>query len=144
MEFWDKVKKDVQKGFREGLAAIRERAEELTDEGRKKYKLFDLKNKVQKEMSELGGAVYEVRKETRNPMNHERVKAIVAKIARLQEQIERLEGKPARAGRKKAAPKKKAAKKKSAKKTTAKKTARKAAKKTPSETSTPSGTGTPS
>ena len=40
MEFWEKIRKDVQKGFRDGLAVIREgaiavkvKAEELTEEG---------------------------------------------------------------------------------------------------------------
>lgn len=108
MAFWEKIKKDIQKGFREGITVIRERAEELTEEGRKKYRLFELKNKVQKEMSDLGGAVYEARKKTRNPMVDERVKAIVDRITRLEDQLDRLEGKGRKTARRKTAAKKKA------------------------------------
>ena len=66
MNLWDKIRRDVQKGIKEGMSVVkevaavaREKAEELTEEGKRRYKIFDLKVKVQKEMSELGGNVYD-------------------------------------------------------------------------------------
>jgi uncharacterized protein YoxC len=114
MTFWEKVKADVQKGFKEGLAAIREKAEELTEEGKKKYKLFELKSMVQKEMADLGGSVYKIRAGVKNLDTA--ALASIGKIEKLEAQIEKLEGvpkkaAPKKAGRKKAAPRKKAARK---------------------------------
>jgi hypothetical protein len=132
MAFWEKIKKDVQKGFREGITVIRERAEELTEEGRKKYRLFELKNKVHKEMSDLGGAVYEARKKTRNPMVDSKVKAIVDRIARLEDQLDKLEGKAKKAARKKTVAKKK-------RKTSRKKTPARSARGTSAKTAAKTG-----
>lgn len=119
MAFWENVKKDVQKGFKEGLEAIREKAEELTEEGKKKYKLFELKNRVQKEMAELGGSVYRIREKVQNLDNT--TMATIGKIEKLETQIEKLEGKPSKAApkrtvRKKAVARKKAAPRKAARK----------------------------
>ncbi len=78
-------------------------------------KLFDLKNKVHKEMADLGGAVYSVDASGKDPMASEKVKRILASVKKLETQISTLEKKTKR--KKKAAPKKKkAAKKKTAKK----------------------------
>jgi predicted RNase H-like nuclease (RuvC/YqgF family) len=113
MAFWEKVKTDVQKGFKEGLAAIREKAEELTEEGKKKYKLFELKNRVQKEMADLGGSVYRMRAEVKNL--DKTALASIERIEKLEAQIEKLEGPPGKTARKKAAPRKAAVKRAPAK-----------------------------
>jgi len=101
MEFWEKVKKDVKKGFRDGLAVIREgavavkeKAGELTEEGKRQYKLFDLKTKVQKEITELGGKVYGLISMEKDPAADAKVKACVSKIKKLETQINKLETKP--------------------------------------------------
>jgi topoisomerase IA-like protein len=117
MGFWERVKKDVPKSFKEGVDVIRLKAEQLTSEGKKQIQLFDLKNKVHKEMADLGGAVYSSGKP--NPKDDAKVKKILDKIKKLESQISKLE-KAKRPSKKKAA-KKKAAKKKAAKKKTAKK-----------------------
>lgn len=109
MTFWEKVKEDVQKGFKEGLAAIRLKAEELTEEGKKKYKLFELKNMVQKEMADLGGSVYKIRAGVKNL--DKAALSCIGKIEKLEAQIGKLEGAPKKAAPKKAAPRKAAAKK---------------------------------
>jgi hypothetical protein len=90
MGFWDKVKGDVQKGLREGMAAIKEKAGELTDEGKRRYGLFELKSKVHKEMAELGGRVYGSK--SKNPMLDVRVKASVSRLKKLEARIRKLEG----------------------------------------------------
>src|SRR3972149_3785681 len=99
MNLWDKIRRDVQRGFKEGLnvvkegaAVAREKAEELTEEGKRRYKIFDLKVKVQKEMSELGGNVYDLSDRVKNPLSDKKVKGIIGKIKKLETQIMKLEG----------------------------------------------------
>jgi hypothetical protein len=107
MNFWDKVKNDLQKGVEEGIAIVREGAsvvwkktEELTDEGKRRYRIFDLKTRVQKEISELGGRVYELSGKATNPMRDSKVKAVQSRIKKLEAEILKLEGKPVSAGEK--------------------------------------------
>lgn len=127
MNFWDMIKKDLQKGWKEGMAVVKEgatfvqkKAGELTDEGKKQYRIFELKAKVQREVTELGGKVYDASKKMKNPMIDAGVKAIMGRLIKLEDQIAGLEGRPQKAVKKFTA-KKKTAKKKTAKKTTAKK-----------------------
>jgi len=101
MEFWEKIKKDLRTGFqsgmaviREGAVAAREKAEELTEEGKRQYKLFELKTKVQKEITELGGKVYGLICAEKDPVADNRVKASVSKIKKLENQLAKLEIKP--------------------------------------------------
>ncbi len=100
MNFWEKVKKDLQKGIKEGITfvkegatVVKEKAEELTEEAKRQYKTFDLKTKVQKEIAELGGKVYDLSAKVKNPMLDSKVKATVARIKKLEALITRLEGK---------------------------------------------------
>lgn len=99
MNFWEKVKKDLQEGIKdsievvkEGAAVVRKKAEELTDEGKRKYNIFDLKTKVHKEISDLGGRVHELSSKVKNPMLDSKVKAILARIKKIETQITKLEG----------------------------------------------------
>lgn len=117
MYSWEKIKSDLQKGVEEGLTLVREgasvvkkKAEELTEEGKKRYRLFELKTKVQKEIAELGGKVYDLSSKVKNPMLDSRVKTIMARIGKLQVEIMKLEGKPV-TKRRKTAPRKRAVKK---------------------------------
>lgn len=43
---------------KDGAAVLKGRAEELTEEGKSRYKIFDLKRKIHEWMTELGGRVY--------------------------------------------------------------------------------------
>lgn len=99
MNFWEKIRRDVQRGIKEGLSVVkegaavaREKAEELTAEGKRRYEVFDLKMKVQREMSELGGKVYDLSARVKNPLTDKRVKGIIGKIKKLETQIMKLEG----------------------------------------------------
>jgi len=116
MDFWDKIKVDIQKGIkegvglvREGVSVVRDAAEELSEEGKKKLRLFELKTKVQKEISGLGGRVYDLRTKTKNPMSDSKVKAILSRIEKIEARIDKLDGqskgRPAKTAGKKAAPK---------------------------------------
>jgi hypothetical protein len=116
MDFWDKIKVDIQKGIREGVglvkegvSVVRDAAEELTEEGKKKLRIFELKTKVQKEISELGGRVYDLRTKTKNPMSDSKVKAILSRIEKIEARIDNFDGqskgRPKKTAAKKAAPK---------------------------------------
>jgi hypothetical protein len=101
MNFWTKVRDDLQKGVGEGIAIVKDgasvvkkKAEELTEEGKRRYQLYELQTKVHKEISELGGTVYELSEKVKNPMLNKKVKAIKARIIKLEIQIQKLEGKP--------------------------------------------------
>jgi len=113
MNFWTKIRDDLQKGVGEGIAMVKEgasvvkkKAEELTGDGKRRYQLYELKTKVHKEISELGGTVYELSEKVKNPMLNKKVKAIKAGIKKLEMQIQKLEGK-AEATPVKATPRKK-------------------------------------
>lgn len=138
---FDKIKKDVKKGIEEGIAVVKEGASvvsgkmgEFTAEGKRQYKMYDLKAKIQGQMTVLGGRVYDVLDSKRSPTADSKVKTIYVKIKNLEEQLGKLEG---RKEKKTAAPKKPAAKVKATPKKTgqavAKKTAAKAAPKAPAK-----------
>lgn len=112
MSFWEQVKKDLTKGskevmsaLREGATVVKEKAGELTDEGKKQYKIYDLKSKVHKEIGELGGTVYDLSSKVKNPMLDTKVTAIISKIKKLELQISKIEGKKETAAKKASAPK---------------------------------------
>lgn len=101
MSFWDDVRKDLQKSWKEGLAAVkvgasavRVKAEELTEEGKKRYRAYELKTRVEKEIAELGGRVYDMSGTKKNPLLDAKVKAVVSRIRKLEDQLSRLEGRP--------------------------------------------------
>lgn len=98
MDFWQKIKSDVQKGIKEGIGIVREgvtvvktKAGELTDEGKRQLKIYELKTKVQREIAELGGKVYSISSKMKNPMLDSRVKAVMGRIKKLEAQIVKIE-----------------------------------------------------
>jgi hypothetical protein len=118
---FDKIKKDVKMS-------------ELTAEGKRQYKMFDLKAKIQSKMTELGGRAYDVLDSKKSPAVDSKVKAVYVKIKKLEEQLSKLEGgkeTKAAAGKKPAA-KAKATRKKTVR-AAAKKTATMAAQKAPAK-----------
>jgi hypothetical protein len=100
MDFWTKVKGDLQKGvkegmeaFREGATVVRKKTEEITAEGKRRLKIYDLKKTVRHEITELGGRVYDLKAKTKNPYLDTRVKSTIGRIKRLEGRIANLEGK---------------------------------------------------
>ena len=95
---FDKIKADVKKGIEEGIAAVIEGAsvvsgkmDEITAEGKRQYKMFDLKSKIQSHMTELGGRAYDVLDRKKSPVADRKIKAVFVKIKKLEEQLSRLE-----------------------------------------------------
>ncbi|MCG2722317.1 MAG: hypothetical protein L6290_09935 [Thermodesulfovibrionales bacterium] len=98
MNFWEKVKKDIEKEFkagiaflREGAAAVKKKTKEATGEGKKQYNIFELKTKVQEQMAALGGRVYDLSTKVENPFKDKRVTAMVSRMRKLEAQIAKLE-----------------------------------------------------
>lgn len=146
MSFWDQIQKDIGENLKEGLAIVKEggeaitqKLEKLTDEGKKKYKVFNLNMKVQDEFARLGGQIYDlIVKKSKNPLSSKSVTSIISKINKLEAEISKYEGREIKAKVKTAAKKtreKTTAQKATAKKATTKKTSGKKAvvKKTPAK-----------
>lgn len=98
MDFWQKIKSDVRKGIKEGIGIVREgvtvvktKAGELTEEGKRQLKIYELKTKVQREIAELGGKVYSLNSKMKNPMLDSKVKAVMGRIKKLEAQIVKIE-----------------------------------------------------
>ena len=58
---FDKIKSNLKKGMEEGIAVLREgatvvsvRMNELSEEGKRQYKIFNLNLKIQEQIKELG------------------------------------------------------------------------------------------
>jgi hypothetical protein len=127
---WDKFQNDFKKNIEEGLSIIREggsavskKIEKMTDEGKKKYQIFNLNMKVQEEFAKLGGQVYDlITKKSKNPLANRKVTSVLKKINKLEDQITRLEMKKGTKTKKKTtrkSPKKTAKKRTTQKKKTA-------------------------
>lgn len=130
MGFWDRIKKDIKKSLDEGIHVVKEgtstvlgRAESLAEEGKKRIRTFELKQKIQAQFTELGGQLYDlIEKNIKSPLTHQSIRSILKKIDSLKEQISRLEEKTKKPAKKKAV-KKTTAKKKKVKKKAVKKSA---------------------
>lgn len=110
---WSKMQKDIRKNIEEGLAMVKEggstvtqKIEQFTEEGKKKYRLFNLNMKVQEEFTKLGGQIYDlIAKKSKNPLGNRKVASLIKKINKLEAQIQKFEkintGKPKRPARRK-------------------------------------------
>jgi hypothetical protein len=119
---FEQIKNNLKKGMEEGIAVLKEGANvvsvkmnELSAEGKRQYKIFNLNLKIRDQMNELGGMTYAVLDSGKSLDENKKIKATVAKIKKLEWQLSKIGGKKIKT----AAPKKPA--KKTAKKTSAKK-----------------------
>ena len=99
---WEKIKKELQneleKGFgviKNGAIVIQKKAEELTEEGKRQYKMLSTKARMHDAMRDLGAKVYMLMSGTRikNPALDAGVKDITVRIKRLEAELAKLEGK---------------------------------------------------
>jgi vacuolar-type H+-ATPase subunit I/STV1 len=100
MSFWAAVKKDLQKGVKgsmeaigAGAAKIQIMAAHLTEEGEKRLKVHELKQKVSEEIAELGGHIYELKDKLTPPLSGGKIKTSLEKIRKLEDEIKAIEGK---------------------------------------------------
>jgi hypothetical protein len=99
---WEMIKKDLQEGLEKGMAAMKQgaivvqkKAEELTEEGKRQYKVLTLKARIHEAITDLGAKVYVLMsgKKVKNPALNAGVKDVMARIKDLEEQIAIFEGK---------------------------------------------------
>lgn len=95
--FLDKIKKDMKKGWAEGLAAFMQGANvvsgkmnELSEEGKKQYQIFSLHVKIKDQMNELGEIAYTVFKKGKILDEDKKVKAAFAKIEKLEWELKKI------------------------------------------------------
>jgi len=98
MEFWEEVKRDVQKGMREGMALVKagasiavKKMDELTVEGKKRFQAFDLKTKVHAEVAELGARMYQLARDGKVAINDVRARKLFKRIQKLEAEISGVE-----------------------------------------------------
>lgn len=98
MSYWDNMKKDFQRTLKESVHLLKEKAEimklkaeELAEEGKKKYKIFDIQMRIQKEIAELGGRIYDLSSKSGNPLNDKKVLTLISRIKKLETKVTRLE-----------------------------------------------------
>lgn len=110
---WDAIKKDLQQGLEKSMAAVKQgafvvqkKAGELTEEGKRQYKVLRLKARVHEAIADLGAKTYVLISgaKAKNPALDAGVKEIMARIQDLEAQLGILEGKSSE-GRAKARPK---------------------------------------
>jgi len=96
-DFLDKIKKDVKKGFEEGLSAMMQGANvvsgkmnELSEEGKRQYQIFNLHVKIKDQMNELGEIAYAVLESGKSLDENKKIKATFNKIEKLEWQLKKI------------------------------------------------------
>jgi hypothetical protein len=97
---FDKISKNLKKGMEEGIAVLKEGANvvsvkmnELSVEGKRQYKIFNLNLKIQDQINELGGITYTVLDSGKSLDEDKKIKAAFAKIKKLEWQLSKICGK---------------------------------------------------
>ena len=118
-DFWNKVRGDIQKGYKESVGFIKTKTEVITEEGKKKYKVYEHKHNAHKQIAELGAMTFEIINSGGSVDKNAKIIAAVEKINKIEEQIVKLEAQAIKAtskkktpARKKVAPRKKTVAKK--------------------------------
>lgn len=100
-DFLENFKKDVKKGLDEGIAAVMQGANvlsvkmnELSEEGKRQYKMFNLHVKIKDQMNELGDIAFAVLENGKSLDEDKKIKAAYHKIKKLQWQLGKLSDSP--------------------------------------------------
>jgi len=95
---WNKMKSDISRGLKEGLDKVMEGAEtvakktgEVSAEGQKKVKIFNLKRKIQGYMEDLGVAIYNAEVMTPGSVTDETAKEVIERIKAANDKLKDLE-----------------------------------------------------
>lgn len=93
-----KIKKDLKKGLDEGIAAVMQGANvlsvkmnELSEEGKKQYKIFNIYVKIKDQKNALGEMAYAVLKNGKSLDEDKKLKASYNKIKKLEWQLSKIE-----------------------------------------------------
>lgn len=97
---FDQIRNNLKKGMKEGIAVLKEGANvvsvkmnELSAEGKRQYKIFNLNLKIQDQINELGGMTYAVLDSRKSLDEDKKIKAAFAKIKKLEWQLSKIGGK---------------------------------------------------
>jgi hypothetical protein len=97
---FDQIRNNLKKGMEEGIAVLKEGANvvsvkmnELSAEGKRQYKIFNLNLKIQDQINELGGMTYTVLESGKSLDENKKIKAAFAKIKKLEWQLIKIGGK---------------------------------------------------
>ena len=97
---FDQIRNNLKKGMEEGIAVLKEGANvvsvkmnELSAEGKRQYKIFNLNLKIQDQINELGGMTYTVLESGKSLDENKKIKAAFAKIKKLEWQLNKIGGK---------------------------------------------------
>lgn len=95
---WNKLKGDVSKGLKDGMDKVKEgtevvakKAGEVSAEGQRKVKIFNLKRKIQGYMGDLGAAVYDVELDNPGTITDKHAKAVLKQIKAANKELKALE-----------------------------------------------------
>jgi hypothetical protein len=107
---WENLKKDIGAGLEKGMVAVKKgafvvkkKAGELTEEGKRQYKVMALKSRMHSQMADLGARVYSLmHSRSKNPALDATVKDIVVQIRKNEVKIAALAKMPSAASKKKA------------------------------------------
>ncbi|HDQ25248.1 MAG TPA: hypothetical protein ENN43_00680 [bacterium] len=95
---WKKIREDIRGVMKEGMAKLKEGAEiagkkagELTEEGKRRLKINEIKTNIHNETADLGARIYELEKEAPGTITDVMVAQHVEKIKKLAEELEALE-----------------------------------------------------
>lgn len=97
---WNGIKKDLQKGYEKGMAAIkqgaivaRKKAGQLTEEGKRQYQVVAVKSKIHQAVSDLGARTYALlsARGARSVAADARIKDLMARIGKLEGQLAALQ-----------------------------------------------------
>jgi hypothetical protein len=96
---FDKIRKDMKKGWEEGIAAVMQgtnvvsvKMNELSEEGKRQYKMFNLHVKIKDQMNDLGCIAYAVLESGKSLDEDKKIKAAYYKIKKLEWQLSKLAG----------------------------------------------------
>jgi len=100
MDIFSGLKKDIEEGIKQGVDAVRstatlvkETAEELTEKGKTQYHIYELKSKLQKQLSELGGKLHQLAKAKKVKVANQDLKKLLTVIDKTLAAISKLESK---------------------------------------------------
>lgn len=96
---FDTIKSNLKKGMEEGIAVLREGASvvsvkmnELSEEGKRQYKIFNLNLKIQEQIKALGAMAYESLDKGKRLDDDKKIKAAYSKIKKIEWQLVKTEG----------------------------------------------------
>ena len=83
-DFWNKVRGDIQKGYKDSVDFLKVKTEVITEESKKKYKIYEHKHKAHKQISELGALTYEIINSGGSLDKNAKIKDIADKINKIE------------------------------------------------------------